>query len=119
MSIAHILQRRHFLFTFLGAAAATRMKRAACRCMQRAGNLTFQHHAVAALLAVIIRGRYGRKQCAGVRMQRVVEQLSGIHDLDQVAQVHNADAVRNMADNSQVMRHKNVGKAQFFLQVSK
>ena len=46
------------------------------------------------------------KQCAGVRMQRVVEQLSGIHDLDQVAQVHNADAVRNMADNSQVMRHK-------------
>ena len=52
-------------------------------------------------------------------MQRVVEQLSGIHDLDQVAQVHNADAVRNMADNSQVMRHKNVGKAQFFLQVSK
>ncbi|MPM77690.1 hypothetical protein SDC9_124698 [bioreactor metagenome] len=49
-------------------------------------------------------------------MQRIAVQLIGIHFFDDPAEIHNTNFVRNVLYNSQVVRHKEVGKPELFLQ---
>ena len=52
-------------------------------------------------------------------MDAVGDQLKAVGQLDQLAQIHNTDAVGDMLDNAQVMRDKEVGQAHLLLQVLK
>jgi hypothetical protein len=50
-------------------------------------------------------------------MDRVVINLIGRAYLDDIAQVHHGDAVRDVPDDRQVVRDEDVGKAELLLQV--
>ena len=56
-------------------------------------------------------GGNGRQQGAGVGMGRTVEQVGGRRRLDDAAEVHHRDAVRNVAHQGQVVRDEQVGEA--------
>ena len=47
------------------------------------------------------------------------DQLKAVGQLDQLAQIHNTDAVGDMLDNAQVMRDKEVGQPHLLLQILK
>ena len=66
---------------------------------------------------VDIRGGNRREKRFCVRVQRFGEQLLGWTCLDELAQIHDADVVRNMTDNRHIMRDKHIGDAQLILQI--
>ena len=50
-------------------------------------------------------------------MDRVVEDLVGLRQLDHVAEVHDADAVGDVLDDGQVVRDEHVGQVLVLLEV--
>ena len=53
----------------------------------------------------------------GVGMKREVKQLFGIRDLDNVALIDDSNAVRDKADNRQVVRDKQIGRSPLALEL--
>lgn len=53
--------------------------------------------------------RYRRKQSLCIGMQRRSIKLIFIGDLDEVAKVHNANAIADVLDNAEVVSDKNIG----------
>ena len=58
-------------------------------------------------------------QAAGVGVDAVGDQLVAVGQLHHLAQIHHADAVRDVLDHGQVMGDEQIGQALFFLQVLK
>lgn len=64
-----------------------------------------------------IRRGDGGQQRDRVGMSRVTEDGFRVSQLHHIAQIHDADAVRNVANHRQVMRNEHVGQVLFFLQL--
>ena len=65
--------------------------------MDRRSNFTFKNDAL--FLVVDIYGGDRRNKRLGVRMQRILEQFLGGACLDELAQVHDTNVIRNKAHN--------------------
>lgn len=50
-------------------------------------------------------------------MQRIFEQFLGWACLDKLTQVHDADVVRNKANNGQIVRDEHIGQTKFVLEI--
>ena len=61
--------------------------------------------------------RNRREQRQRVRVERVVVQVVGRRDLDDLAEVHHRDPVGDMPDDGQVVGDEEVGGAEFLLEV--
>ena len=58
-----------------------------------------------------------RQQERGVRVDRLVVQLLGGRDLHQLAEVHDDDPVRHVADDAEVVGDEHVGQVELLLEV--
>lgn len=104
MSGRHVPQRRRLLpAAWLGEDTA-RVETAAGGRGQRARNLAPQGHITCP--PARIGHRHRAHQRCGVGMQRMLEQVRGRGQLDQLPQAHDRAAVANMPYHRQVMRHK-------------
>ena len=110
-----LFPRRDDLRADLCAVLAARVEFAALRRVDRAGDIAFEDGEL--LRADGIRRRDGVEQGLGVRMDRVVEDLVGLRQLDHVAEVHDADAVGDVLDDGQVVRDEHVGQVLVLLEV--
>src|SRR5206468_2550174 len=61
------------------------------------------------------RDRLQEKPCIG--MTRPGEQAVRFGDLDEAAEIHDADAVRHLVDHRQIVRDEQVGQAEFALEI--
>ena len=64
-----------------------------------------------------MRRRDRRQQRLGIGMRRRAEQAVGIRDLDDAAEIHHRDAVRNVPDHRKIVRNEQVGEIQLPLQI--
>ena len=99
----------------LRRVAAARVEAAAGRRRDRARHVALEHDALA--LRVGIGDRDGREQRLGVRVDRPRVELLGRRELDDLAQVHHGDAVRDVADDAEVVGDEDVGQRELVLQV--
>src|SRR6056297_4005798 len=60
---------------------------------------------------------YGRDKRLGIRVQRVVEELTAGGQLHHTTQIHHRDAVGDVLDHTQVVGDKQIGNTELFLQV--
>ena len=56
-----------------------------------------------------------RQQRLGIRMTGIAENFFAGGQFNQAAQIHDADAVRNVADHAEVMRNEQIGQSGVFL----
>ena len=117
MAAADLLELGHLGGAALIGVGAAGAEAAAARRVQRAGHIALQHNAVALAGRHRVSHRNGRDQAAGVGVDAVGDQLKAVGQLDQLAQIHNTDAVGDMLDNAQVMRDKEVGQPHLLLQI--
>jgi len=82
------------------------MEPATRRRMGRARDLAGQRHPSPCTLGHNIRLQYGREQGLGVGVARLGEQGVPRGQFDQPSQIHHGDAVADVADDDQVVRHK-------------
>ena len=81
-----------------------------------AGRIVYFQHLFA--FAFGIRHRYGRKQRARIRMQRMCEQLFGFGKLHYNALVYNGYPVADKAHNAQIVRYEQIGQPALLLQLA-
>ena len=106
----------------LGSAAlvpsrmkAARVKRAPGRWIRRARQIASQHDARASPSGLGL--RHGREQGHGVRMSRRAQYLLGGALLDDPAEIHHGDAMRDLAHHGEVVRDEEIGETPLALQV--
>ena len=76
------------------------------------------HPYTQALMAAARIGRRGRReQRLGVGMQRRPEQRALVGELDDAAEIHHGDAMADVLDHAEIMRHEQVGEAELLLQI--
>ena len=116
MPLAPVDQGRHLVGADrlrLPAAGAERAPRGRVR---RAGHVAFEDDALAlATLRWFLDG-YRREQSLRVRVRRTIVDIGLRPDLHDLAQVHDGDAVRDVADERQVMRYEEVGQPEVSLE---
>ncbi len=64
------------------------------------------------LLDIRIGERAGREQRDGVRMLRLAVDIVPRAELDDLAEIHDGDAVADVLDRAQVVRHEQVGQVE-------
>lgn len=102
------------LFVRIGTAGA---EAATARRIQRAGDITLKRDTLCGARRFGIRLGDSRDKASGVGMDAVRYQLEAVRKLHKFAEIHNADAVRDMANNAQVMGNKQIGQSEFFLKI--
>ena len=60
---------------------------------------------------------HGAQQRLGIGMARVAEQFLGVGLLNQLADVHDSDLVRNVLNDAQIVSDKQIGQVELPLQV--
>src|SRR5262249_2059788 len=93
------------------------MKRAARRRIDRARHLPLHGSESATGLDARIRHRHGVEKRPGVGMQRVVEQLVAIRELDDAAEIHHRDALAEMPHPREIVSDEQVGEAEALAQI--
>ena len=116
------MPRRH-LAQCGGFGAAARMRIGAAgvemtarRRVDRARHVALEDDALA-LARARLRDRHGRQQRLGVGMQRHLEQALLVGHLDDAAEIHDGDAMRDVLDHGEIVRHQQVGELVLVLQV--
>ena len=104
--IAHIAPHRFFLGAAVDLHIAARTKTAAGRWVGRAGDIPFQNDALALVFYVWIRDWHGRKQCLGIRVQRVLVQSGSVSQLTQFAQLHHGHTITDVPHHRKVVGDK-------------
>ena len=99
-------QRRRLVAAALDGVRAARMKAAAARRRDRARRFAEQRQVPARALALGSRigQRHGRDQRARVRMQRRAHRPAWLADLDDAPEVHDRDAIGDVAHGGDVVR---------------
>ena len=97
------------------AVFAARMELAAGRRIDGAGNIALENLDLA--IGVKVRRRNGVHQRLSVGVLGIVEQLLRVGQLDDIAQIHNADAVGDIFDDRQIVRDEQVRQILLVLQV--
>lgn len=83
--------------------------------VDRRSNFTFQQDAF--LLVMNIHSKNSRQQRLGIRVKRILKQFIRRTGFNHRPQIHNADVIRNMADDRQIMRDKHVSQLILILQI--
>src|SRR3954451_15608080 len=96
---------------------AARVEAARGRRRRRAGHVAAEDLPLAARARP--RDRYRRQQRAGVGVARVRVERVALGQLDDLAEVHDADAVAHVADDGEVVRDEYDRQAELALQVAK
>ncbi len=94
----------------LGRVAAARVEATAARRVDRARHVAGQHDALARPLEHRVGHGHGREQRLGVGVDRPAVQLLGRRELDDLAEVHDRDAVGDVAHDPEVVRDEHVGE---------
>jgi len=110
-----LLEGGSFLGAALHALGAAAVEGASGGGIHGGGEVALEDHAL--LLGSDLGYGHCGEQSTGVGMELVVVQLAFIGQLDQLAQIHNADTVGNVTDNAQVMGDEEVSKAEVILQL--
>src|SRR5262249_36212328 len=93
----------------MGAAAGGRL--------QRTTNLAFDDRTWAPRLHVRVGDRDGGQERLGIGMQRRPVELVPAGDLDDTAEIHDGDAVRDMPHDGEIVSDEDVGESQPLLQL--
>ena len=117
MSIADIPERRFFHTAFGHGVRAARVEAAAGWRIDRVRHVAAEDDALAILLDVRVRLRHSGQQGLRVGMQRIAEQLVLRRDLHDLAEVHDDDAVADMANDGQIVRDEQVGELVLLLDI--
>ena len=104
-------------FRRVGFAAGNRqgaawMEDAAARWVNRTGYFALDHRVGTLSFCLWIGNRYGIKQCPGVRVRRVIEQLVAFSKLHQVAKVHHGHTIRYMTHDAEIMRNEQISQVE-------
>ena len=102
MLFAHLPPFRRIDLAFLPGERTPRMEAAAIRRIGRAGNFSGKPLRLAAIVGVQRRDR--RQQGLGIGMAGLFEDLLGDAQLDEVAGIHDADPVADLAHQAEVVR---------------
>src|SRR5689334_14078717 len=98
-----LFERRHFLVArALQHARATRMEGTSRWGIDRGRRITFEHDANALLLRIGCRNRIEQRAC--VWMQCLFVDLLGVSLLDDLAEIHHADALADVTNDAKVVR---------------
>ena len=112
-----LLELRHGLLALVGGVRAAGVEPAALGRVHGGGNIALQHDALALAADLGVWHRNGGKQGLGVGVERILVELIALGQLHQGAQVHDADAVGDMAHHRQVVGNEQVRQAQLLLHV--
>ena len=110
-----LTQFRHALLTAVNRIGAAGVEGAAGRRVQGAGDLAGHFYPLVGAGDDRIRNRDGLNECPGLGVQRTIVDLIRTRKLYQVSQIHDGNAVRNMAHDQQVMGDEEVGQVQLLL----
>ena len=91
------------------------MELTAGRWVCRRRNAPFQNHTLH--FHIRIRYRNRAEQCFRIWVERIAENLLFLSVLHQIAKIHNADGVRDMLDNREIVRNKQICQSEIPLQI--
>ena len=94
---------------------AARMESAAGWRVRRAGKVTLENDSPP--LSGGIRFRDSRKQCLGIGVARIGQDLLGRTGLHQVAEVHHRHTAGNLADDGQIVGYEQVRQTMLLLEI--
>ena len=117
MSISDISQLRLLLCTDVLCHEAACMEHTAGWWIRRAREIALQQNLLSFRMAVRYRNR--RQQRLGLWVRRIVKQLLLIRELHDMTEIHDHDTIRDVLDDTQIMRDEDVGHAHRFLQLTK
>ena len=117
MAGGDLLEIRHAFGAFVARVRAAGAEGAAARRVQRARDIAGEHDALVGAGDLRIRDRDGGQKRLGIRVQGMVIDLVGVGQLDHLAEVHDGDAVGDMAHDQQIVGDEQIGQAEFFLQL--
>src|SRR6476620_11541173 len=98
-------------------ARAARVEPARARRIDRARDVAFEDDRLALAAALGVRDRNRRKECARVRVLRLLVERVTRRELRDLAQVHDHHAVGDVADDVQVVGDEDVREAEVVLEV--
>ena len=98
--------------TLISCVPAAGAERAAGRHVQRTRHVAFKDDALARSCDIRVRNRNGRQKRLRIRVLRVLVQLVGVRDLDDLAEVHDGDALGNVPHDKKVMRDEQIRNAE-------
>lgn len=117
MARAVFLELRDLLPATLCGVGTAGMETAAAWGIHGARNIALQQDTLPRLILLWIGQRYCGKQRLGIGVDRMVAKLIAFSQLHQAAQIHDANAVGDMAHHRDVMRDKQISQALFSLQI--
>ena len=102
------------VLTLFSSVGTSRMEETALGRISRGGNITLQDDSIH--LNVGVRLRDSREERLSVGVQRIVEDILLVTELDHRAKVHNADLIRDKLNYGEVVRDEEVGEVHRLLQ---
>ena len=119
MSRRYFAPVRYFNFTFFHGDRTACVETAAGRRIDWAGHIARKNGAFSGAFLAQVGDGHGGKQCFCIGVKWVFVKFVPLGGLDDDAEIHNSDAVTNMAHHAQVMRNEEIGKPELVLQVFK
>ena len=108
---------RHLGFAAFGGMGTARVKAAACRRVKRAGYIAFENGALLGTGLDWIRQRYRRQQRLCIGVHRLRTQLIALGKLYHLTEIHDADTVRDMTHNADIVRNEKICQMLLGLQI--
>src|SRR6476620_9564807 len=116
MTVPPIYQRRLLFGADRLRLPAACSKAAAGGRVCRAGHVTFEHDALSAPTLRRLLDRYGRQQCLCVGMSRPVVDVLLRPDLDDLAEIHDGNAIGDVTNEREIMGDEQVRETEVALQ---
>ncbi|MPN28210.1 hypothetical protein SDC9_175651 [bioreactor metagenome] len=117
MPTAEFSQNRGLLVANFFCIRAAGRKDTAFGRRQRVGDFALQNDALSRAVHLRVKRGNCRKQRARIGMHRAHMQFSCLRELNDFAEIHDPDALRNMLHNRQIVRNKEIGQPHILLQL--
>src|SRR5438067_1810314 len=116
--VAHRIERGLLdVAVALAEARAAGMEPAGARWVQRARHVALEHDGLPLPALDGVRDRHRRQERARVRVLRLAVERDAVSELGHLAEVHDHDAVRDVAHDVEVVRDEDVRESEVALQV--
>src|SRR5579863_1468442 len=117
MSATVVFEGRNFGFAALESDWAARVKTAARRRIYGRRNVAFEHDSLALTLLDGVWNRNCRQERLRIWMQRIFVKRVAIGKLNDLPDVHDGDARRDVADDREIVRDEQVRQPKLLLQI--